>query len=193
MSSDVDRSTYRPLTIRREVAYANDMTTTPASAKRSTALIKLNERERAALQRASEADGIGRTRWCREAVRRALEQRGFMFVRLCPAQPLVSTMAEMDAVDLSEEAQKRAMTASRERCDPDEPCDPLAIWIRVPDVVGVDSTGPFTSVVSMLDKSGSDEPLFYGFEVGMPAKNVRALLGIPEPAPKDQSEDAAKP
>ena len=171
------------------------MTTTPASAKRSTALIKLNERERNALQRASEADGIGRTRWCREAVRRALEQRGFMFVRLCPAQPLVSTMPEMDAVDLSEEAQKRAMTASRQHCDPDEPCDPLAIWIRVPDVVGVDSTGPFTSVVSMLDKSDvfSDEPLFYGFEVGMPAKNVRARLGIPEPATKDRGEDAAKP
>lgn len=88
------------------------MSNKPASAERSTALIKLNERERSALQRASEADGIGRTRWCREAVRRALEQRGFMFVRLCPAQPLVSTMAEMDAVDLSEEAQKRAMTAS---------------------------------------------------------------------------------
>lgn len=53
----------------------------------------------------------------------------------------------------------------------------------------MDSTGPFTSAVSMRDESG----VFYGFEVGMPAKNARALLGIPEPAPKDRGEDAAKP
>ena len=182
------------------------MANTPASAKRSTALIKLNERERNALDRASEADGIGRTRWCREAVRRALEQRGFLFVRLYPAQPLdsmipepdfvdppvISMIPEPDSVDLSDEARERAMTAIRE---PSEPSDPHAIWIRVPDVIDVDSTGPFTSVVNMRDETGvfSNETYRFGFAVGMPAKDVRALLGIPEPAPKDRGEDAAKP
>ncbi len=161
------------------------MTTTSASAKRSTALIKLNERERAALQRASEADGIGRTRWCREAVRRALEQRGFLLVRLSPAREVVSTIPELDPVDLSEEAQERAMTAIHEPCDPD---DLDAVWIRVPDVVDVGSTGPFTSGVTVRDETG-----VYGFEVGMPAKNVRARLGIPEPATKDRGAAAAKP
>lgn len=115
-------------------------------------------------------------------MRRALEQRGFLFVRLCPAREVVSTVPELDSVDLSEEAQKRAMTAIR------EPCEPLAVWIRVPDVVDVGSTGPFTSGVTLRDETGVSS-----FEVGMPAKNVRALLGIPEPAPKDRGEDAAKP
>ena len=161
------------------------MANTSASAKRSTALIKLNERERNALDRASEADGIGRTRWCREAVRRALEQRGFLFVRLYPARPLVSTIPEPDSVDLSEEARERAMTAS---CEPSDPCDPLAIWIRVPDVIDVDSTGPFTSSVTVRDETG-----VFGFEVGMPVKDMRALLGIAEPAPKDHGQDAARP
>lgn len=158
------------------------MTEKLASAQRSTALIKLNEREREALREASAADGIGRTRWCKQAVRTALEQRGYLLVQLSPAREVLLPEPEPGILGSAQEALDRAMEAG------DESCDPITVDLRVPDVEAVERNGTFSSLVTVRDGTRR-----FCYEVGMSARDVRARLGIKEPATMDRSGDAPNP
>ena len=154
------------------ICMANMLPKVDASAERSTALIKLSEREREALREASAADGVSPTRWCQLAVRAALEQRGYLLARLDPARvystPTSSGSPGLPVPEL-----------------PWERDEPPSVDLFVPDVDDVKPHGAYSAIVTMRDGTQ--------YEVGMSARDVRERLGIDEPETNGRGRDAANP